>query len=646
MRGFGGAGRSIGGMGRTFGMHRRYHEGDDVPQVPVTRARLGRVARYFAPYWPQWVAILLCIAAISGLGVLPPLLVRSILDNAIPDRDAGLLHLLVAGIVGLTVVSSLIGVLQSWLSTRVGQSIMVDLRNHLYHHLQRQSLGFYTAERAGEIVSRVNNDVGAVQHVATSTVVSIASSFLTLVATLIVIFSLNPWLALLAIAIVPSFYLPTRIVGRIRHRLSRQTQEQYAEMVAFMEERLNLGGMLLAKIFGQVAADAEHFSERSRGVADLNVKQAMAGRWFFMCLAVFSVAGPALIYLYGGHQAIRGELSIGTIIAFVAYLTNLYRPVGQMANVYVDLQGALAVFERIFDYLDRRPDVEDSADASELARARGDIRLEHVSFEYPRSAHRVKHDNGDAQGRPAAPSPALQDVSFEISAGERVALVGPSGAGKTTVTYLLPRFYDPTEGRILLDGHDLRHLTQESLRAHIGVVTQDTFLFHTTVRENLLYARPGATDDEMFAATRSANIHDFIAGLPDGYETMVGERGFRLSGGEKQRLAIARALLKDPRILILDEATSHLDATSEHLIQQALEVLLAGRTSVTIAHRLSTILNADKIVVLDEGRVLEVGSHSELVGNRGLYADLFERQFRDALAQASAKDDRTADRTP
>ncbi|MGD9496614.1 MAG: ABC transporter ATP-binding protein [Armatimonadota bacterium] len=628
MRGFGGYGHSLGGMGRTFGLHHHFHHDEDFEPVPITRARVKRVARYFLPYWAQWLAILVCIAASSGLGVLPPLCVRGILDQAIPDKNVHLLHLLVGAIVGISIVSGLISVLQSWLSTKVGQSIMVDLRNQMYEHLQRQSLGFFTAERAGEIVSRLNNDVGAVREVASGMVVSIASNLFTLVATLIVIFSLDPWLALLAITIVPTFYLPTRIVGRIRHRLSRQTQEQYAEMVAFMEERLNIGGMVLAKIFGQSRSDASDFAQRTRAVADLNIKQAMAGRWLFMVLSVFSVAGPAAIYLFGGHQAIREALSIGTLIAFVAYLGNLYRPIGQLANVYVDLQGSLAVFERIFDYLDRKPDVEDRPGAIELKDVRGEIRLEHVSFEYPRSPYARTVDNAaDVPSRPA-----LRDVSFEIAAGERVALVGPSGAGKTTITYLLPRFYDPTEGRITLDGHDSRDITLESLRSHFGVVTQDTFLFHTTVRENLRYARPDATDEEMYAAARSANIHDFIMGLPEGYDTIVGERGFRLSGGEKQRLAMARALLKDPRILILDEATSHLDATSEHLIQQALEVLLKGRTSVTIAHRLSTILNSDKIVVLDEGRLVEVGSHSELLSRGGLYADLFERQFGDALA--------------
>lgn len=639
MRGMLGAERSIGGMGRTFGMHHHHHhyhvdpDDESIREQPVTRARLGRVLSYLKPYWPQWIAILLCIAATSGMGVLPPLLVRGILDHAIPERNPHLLHLLVGGIVGVAVVSGLIDVLQSWLNARVGQGIMFDLRNQLYRHLQHMSLGFYTTERAGEIVSRLNNDVGAVRDVATGTVTNIARNLFTLIATLIAIFSLNPALALLSIAIVPTFYLPTRIVGRIRHRLSRLTQEQYAEMVAFMEERLNIGGMMLAKIFGQTRADAEDFWQRNRGVADLSVKQAMAGRWLFMVLTSFGALGPAAIYLYGGHLAIRDALTVGTLIAFVAYLANLYRPVEAIATVYVNLQGALAVFERIFDYLDRVPDVQDRPDAIELTEVRGEIRLEHVSFEYPRSPYAeptvTQDEKADAESRRA-----LRDVSFTIGAGERVALVGPSGAGKTTITYLLPRFYDPTEGRITLDGHDLRDLTQESLRAHFGVVTQDTFLFHTTVRENLLYARPDATEEEMIEAARSAHIHDFITALPEGYDTVVGERGFRLSGGEKQRLAIARALLKDPKILVLDEATSHLDATSEHLIQQALEVLLRGRTSVTIAHRLSTILGADKIVVMDRGRVVDIGTHVELLERGGLYGDLFERQFGDALAAA------------
>jgi len=633
MRGMGGPGRSLGGMQRTFGLQRQADR-EDVPPVPLTGPLVRRVLRQFKPYKWWWACIVACVAVAAGLGVVPPLLVRGILDRAIPDKNPHLLYLLVGAMVGLTVVTSLLGVLQNYLTMRVGQALMFDLRNQLYQHLQRQSLGFYTTTRAGEIVSRLSNDVAAVQDVATNTPVSIASQIFTLTFTLIVIFSMNSWLALLAIVIVPTFYLPTRYVGRIRRNLSRRTQEQQAELLAFMEERLNIGGMLLTKLFGQAQTEADTFAQHNRGVMDLNVKQSMAGRWLFMCLAVFSVLGPAAIYCCGGLQAIQGALTIGTIIAFVAYLASLYRPVGQLADVYVSLQGALAVFERIYDYLDREPEVANAPGAVALADARGEIRFEGVSFEYPRRAV-VPHGGG-----PAAPASdegdrrALKDISFCIKPGERVALVGPSGAGKTTITYLLPRFYDPTAGHITLDGHDLRDVTQDSLRAQMGAVTQDTFLFHASVRDNLLYARPHATPEEVVAAAQAAHIHDFILALPEGYDTLVGERGFRLSGGERQRLAIARALLKNPRILVLDEATSNLDATSEYLIQQALETLLQGRTSLIIAHRLSTILGADQIIVLDQGRVVESGKHAELLAAQGLYATLYQQQFEKVITRA------------
>lgn len=626
--GWQGAMSTVGGLTRTYGLQDHFTKpGREGPPPRLSRAGLRRIARYFRPYWAQWLVVLLCIGAVSGLSVLPPFAVGLIIDRAIPGRDGRLLALLAASIVGLALVNGLLGVLQQTLTVRAGQGIMFDLRRELYRHLQRMSLRFYTVTRSGEVVSRINNDVAAVQGVAAGTLVTIAGNVATLVATSIALFSRDWRLALVAVTIVPAFYLPSRIVGGIRRRLSAQTQESQASLLAFLNERLHVGGVLLTNIFGQRRADAEEFSRHGAEVRDLSIRQAIVGRWLFMILSVFSAVGPALVYWYGGRQVMRGELSLGVLVAFAALLTLLYRPLTQLATVYVDIQGAFAVFDRIFEYLDMAPDVENAAQPRPLERVEGRVVFEQVGFAYP-APPAVANTRADL---PETEPFGLRDVSFEIAPGQRVALVGPSGAGKTTITYLLPRFYDPHAGRITLDGHDLRDVDQEQLRRHIGMVTQETFLFHATVRENLLYARPDATDAQMIDACRAANIHDFIAALPDGYDTVVGERGFRLSGGEKQRVSIARALLKDPSILILDEATSSLDATTEYLIQTALETLLRGRTSLIIAHRLSTILTADRIVVMQAGRVVEHGRHAELLARSGLYARLFEQQFGQVL---------------
>jgi len=622
---------TVGGLTRTYGLHEHFTRGGlEGPAPQITRAGLRRIAAYFRPYWRQWLAILACIGAVAALNVLPPFCAARILDRAIPQGDTRLLALLAGAMVILAVAIGLLGVLEQSLTARVGQSIMYDLRRELFKRLQRMSLRFYTATRSGEIVSRINNDVNAVQGVATGTVVAIASNLAGLVATSIALFSMNWRLALVAVMVVPAFYLPSKIVGRIRRRLATETQESQASLLAFLTERLHVGGVILSNIFGQRSADERDFDAKSARVRDLNVRQAVVGRWLRMILTTFSAVGPALVYWYGGYQVIRQELTPGLLVAFAALLALLYRPLVQLASVYVDIQAAFGVFERIFAYLDMELDVQDKPGARTLPRVRGHVVFERVCFTYPRRARALAEETETVEPEASEPF-ALRDVSFEIAPGEQVALVGPSGAGKTTVTYLLPRFYDPDAGRILLDGHDLRDLALEELRRHIGMVTQETFLFHASIRENLLYAKPEATNDELIAACQAANIHDFITALPEGYDTVVGERGFRLSGGEKQRLSIARALLKNPAILILDEATSSLDATSEHLIQLALEELLRNRTSLIIAHRLSTILSSDKIVVMNAGRVVEIGTHAELLERRGLYAALFEQQFRKVL---------------
>jgi ATP-binding cassette, subfamily B, bacterial len=574
---------------------------------------LRRIPRYFRPYWRSWLIILVCMGVTAGGNLLPPLLAREIIDRALPNRDGTLLVGLVAAAVLVGLLTRLVNVGRAALTVRIGQGVMFDLRNELYRHLQRQSLRFFTQTRTGEVMSRVNNDVAGVESVVSNTPNNIVNNVITALATTVLMLALNWQLALVALAILPFFVLPARRVGRIRQELRGETAERQGGLTAFMQETLSISGFVLVKAFARERYEAERFRERSGELRDLEIRQRMVGRWFFMVVSLFEAIGPALIYLYGGWLVIVGEISIGTVVAFVAYLRALYGPVSELANVHVDVMGSLALFERLFEYLDLEPEITERPNALVPPPARGAIRFDDVSFGY------------------VPERPALDRIGFVAEPGQLVALVGPSGAGKTTVTYLVPRFYDPTEGRIEIDGHDTRDLSLEWLRSQIGIVTQETFLFHTTVRENLLYGRPDATGDEIVAACRAAHIHDFIVGLPDGYETLVGERGYRLSGGEKQRIAIARVLLKDPRILLLDEATSSLDSRSEALIQAALAPLLAGRTSLVIAHRLSTILAADQILVLDRGRLVEQGTHAELLARGGLYARLYREQFRAQL---------------
>ncbi len=587
----------------------------EVPKgVRIERGDVSRIGRYLLPAWRSSILILLCIASTSLLGLVPPLLVREIIDRAIPARNGALLNELVGAMIGLSLLSGLIGVGQNYLVTKMGQGVMFDIRNEMYTRLLRQSLRFFTNTKSGEILSRIQNDVGGVQGVVTGTLVSLVTNSLIVVTTLVVIFRIDWRLSLIATSVLPAFILPTRTVGKVRKRLSKESSERMAELTAYIQEALSVSGYLLVRLFGAKDHERRRFREKAAAVRDLEVRQSMAGRWFLMWLLMFASIGPAIIYLVGGHEAIAGSLTIGTIVAFVAYLGRLYVPASALVNVHVDVMTAVSKFHRVFEYLDLPVEIAEPEHPVEIAAPRGALRFENVWMSY-------------ADG-----TWTLQEISFEAEPGRMVALVGPSGAGKTSVTYLASRLVDPGRGRVTFDGVDLRELSLDDLARWTAKVTQETTLFNTTVAENLRYAKPDAIPGELERACRLAQIHDVVAGLPQGYETPVGERGYKLSGGEKQRLAIARVLLRDPRLLILDEATSSLDSRSEAAIQAALEPLLRGRTSLVIAHRLSTILRADLILVLDRGRIVERGTHAQLLALGGLYARLHDGQFRGVVA--------------
>ena len=598
----------------------------------ITRVMLLRIAAYFRPYWVQGLLTLITVAAISIIGLAPPLLIRAIIDVALPNGDTSLLAALVVAMVAAPTFGGLLGVLQTYLNAQIAQRVMFDLRNDLYQHLQSLSLRFFTGVKTGEVMSRLNNDVSGVSRVVGETMTQTVMQALLLVSTVVLMMSMEWRLAALSLVVVPIALASARRVGARRFELQHEMQRKQADLTAIMQETLNISGFVLMKAFARETWEALRFREKNGELMDVQIRAGMLGRWFRMLLTVLEALGPALIYFVGGYFVITGQMTLGTVIAFIALLSRLYGPMSNLANVHVEVMGSLALFERIFEYLDTEPDVSNAPDARPLPPpVLGRVSFRDVHFEY-------------VPGRPV-----LKGLDFDVEPGQLAALVGPTGAGKTTVTYLIPRFYDVTSGTVEIDGHDVRRLTLESIRAHVGIVTQETYLFNATVRENLRYARSNATDEEIDSACRAARLDSVIAHMPDGYDTLVGERGYRLSGGEKQRLAIARVLLKDPQILILDEATSSLDSETEAQIQAALGPLMQGRTTLAIAHRLSTVLAADRLLVLDGGRLVETGTHQELLARGGLYARLFDIQFKPQLTGvvlANGVNGHTTGRTP
>ncbi len=615
-------------MGGAFAGARALRQDDSVLKQKIRPGTVRRILRVAAPFAPELALFLLVVILDAGIGVVNPLIFRQIINRGILERDAPLVVRLASLAGALILVDAALGLGQAWLATRIGSRVVLSLRVELFDHVQRMPLAFFMRTQTGALVSRLNNDVGGAQSAFTDVLSSVVGNVITVVLVLAAMLVLSWKITLGALVLVPLFVLPARRMGRRLQAITRESYELSAVMNTSMIERFNVAGAQLAKLFGRPGEETRAFRGRAQAVADIAVKRSLYARVFFTALSLMASAATVLAFGWGGVLAIRGDLDVGTLVALTSYLGRLYGPITGLSNVQVTVMTALVSFDRVFEVLDLAPAIIEKPGAAAIPAGPAQVDFSHVSFRYPTAAE-VSLASLEAVAVPDATreKTVLHDVDFTIPPGSLTALVGPSGAGKTTITQLVARLYDVTEGAVRINGLDVRDATLASLRARVGVVTQDAHLFHETIRANLAYAKPGAPDDELWAAIRDAQIGPLVEGLPKGLDTLVGERGYRFSGGEKQRLAIARLLLKAPDIVILDEATAHLDSESEAAIQAAFERALRGRTAIVIAHRLSTIVKADQILVVNEGRIVERGTHAELIERSGLYADLHRRQF-------------------